>query len=167
MHKINVLPVGDSAVLVDLADLNSALALFQQLNSQQPSGVIELVPAAKTILISFDCEALKLYQLRAWIQAEYAKIQDNLAGNDEKSFAINSPLVEVPANYDGQDLGQVADYLGISTAELIERHTGTEFIAAFAGFAPGFVYLSNGDPVLIIFHVWIAPVPVYLLAQLL
>ena len=31
-------------------------------------------------------------------------------------------------------------------AQVIERHTGQPWQAAFAGFAPGFVYLSGGHP---------------------
>jgi biotin-dependent carboxylase-like uncharacterized protein len=54
--------------------------------------------------------------------------------------------VEIPVRYAGEDLEEVAGLLGLTRAELIERHTGTDYLAAFAGFAPGFVYLAGGDP---------------------
>lgn len=54
--------------------------------------------------------------------------------------------VDIPVDYNGEDLDEVAERLDFSRAELVERHTGTVFQAAFAGFAPGFVYLSGGDP---------------------
>lgn len=146
MHKIRVLPVGDRAVLLDLADLDAALAIYQLLNSQVLPGVIAIVPAAKTILISFDRKKLRASQVRHWVDSAVGKIQSGTTTADDKQLTADSPLVEIPVKYDGQDLGQVAEYLGISTAELIKRHTGTEFIGAFAGFAPGFVYLANGDP---------------------
>ena len=46
----------------------------------------------------------------------------------------------------GEDLAEVAEMLGISVAELIARHAGQPWQAAFAGFAPGFVYLAGGHP---------------------
>src|SRR5690606_651910 len=54
--------------------------------------------------------------------------------------------VDIPVRYAGEDLAFVADWLGMTRAELIERHTGSDYLGAFAGFAPGFVYLAGGDP---------------------
>jgi KipI family sensor histidine kinase inhibitor len=50
--------------------------------------------------------------------------------------------------YDGPDLPEVAEHLGISPAELVARHTGAAWRVAFAGFAPGFGYLTGDDPTL-------------------
>jgi KipI family sensor histidine kinase inhibitor len=55
-------------------------------------------------------------------------------------------LIEIPVAYDGDDLADVAELLGCSTAEVIERHTRDEWTVAFCGFAPGFGYLTGaGD----------------------
>ena len=55
-------------------------------------------------------------------------------------------LIEIPVDYNGEDLDEVAQMLGISRDEVIRRHTGSEYTVAFTGFAPGFAYLSGGDP---------------------
>ena len=55
--------------------------------------------------------------------------------------------VTVPVIYDGEDLEAVAQLLGISADEVVARHTGTPWTAAFGGFAPGFTYLVDGDPI--------------------
>lgn len=142
--NIRILPAGDKAVLLDLPNLDITLALFQRLNANIPAGVTELVPAAKTILISFDITVINFSQIKSWCLHCYG---DFAAGALPKSQAMaNTELVEIPVNYNGQDLESVAQHLGLSITELIERHTGSDFIAAFAGFAPGFVYLSQGDP---------------------
>src|SRR5437762_2808049 len=43
----------------------------------------------------------------------------------------------------GADLARVAEHWGVSTDEVVERHTGTGFQVAFCGFAPGFGYLAG------------------------
>ena len=47
-------------------------------------------------------------------------------------------------HYDGPDLAEVARLTGLSVAEVIAAHTGTDWRVAFGGFAPGFAYLSLG-----------------------
>jgi KipI family sensor histidine kinase inhibitor len=56
-------------------------------------------------------------------------------------------LVQIPVRYDGEDLAEVAQILGITAEEVVRRHTGSEWSVAFTGFAPGFAYLSGGDPI--------------------
>ena len=48
--------------------------------------------------------------------------------------------------YDGEDLAEVAELLGVSPAEVIHRHTSAAFTAEILGFLPGFAYLSPVDP---------------------
>src|SRR5690606_16541013 len=55
-------------------------------------------------------------------------------------------LVEIPVHYNGEDLPEVAEMLGITVREVVARHTERPYLAAFAGFAPGFVYLAGGHP---------------------
>ena len=55
-------------------------------------------------------------------------------------------VVEIPVRYDGEDLEEVAEMLGITTEEVVRRHTDAEYTVAFTGFAPGFAYLTGGDP---------------------
>ena len=54
-------------------------------------------------------------------------------------------VVEIPVRYDGEDLAEVAEMLGITTEEVVRRHTEAEYMVAFTGFAPGFGYLTGGD----------------------
>lgn len=56
-------------------------------------------------------------------------------------------LVEIPVQYNGEDLADVAELLGISQEEVVRRHTGSEYTVALPGFAPGFGYLVGGDPI--------------------
>ncbi|MEQ9164229.1 MAG: carboxyltransferase domain-containing protein, partial [Ilumatobacter fluminis] len=47
---------------------------------------------------------------------------------------------------DGDDLAEVAERSGLSTADVIERHAGATFRVAFCGFSPGFAYLDGLPP---------------------
>ncbi len=53
------------------------------------------------------------------------------------------PSVEVPTTYDGADLDDVARLWGMTRAEAVATHTGTAFVVAFCGFAPGFAYCTG------------------------
>jgi KipI family sensor histidine kinase inhibitor len=130
------LPVRDDSVLVELADLAEALALFDALERNPVDGIREIIPAARTLLIAFDPGVISNEALTDAVAA--------LAGGERK--AASGPLVEIPVRYDGEDLGEVAAILSMSVADVIRLHGESEYVAAFTGFAPGFAYLSGGDP---------------------
>ena len=67
------------------------------------------------------------------------------AGGDVRD-AAPAEVVEVVVSYDGDDLDEVARLTGLSPSEVVEAHTGTPWLVGFAGFAPGFAYLVDGDP---------------------
>ncbi|EER60379.1 Allophanate hydrolase subunit 1, partial [Acidovorax delafieldii 2AN] len=130
------LPVNLNALLVELADLEQTLALLASLQRDPLPGVEELVPAARTILVRF----------RPWATG-FAALVGAIAARDLSQRAERgSTLVEIPVHYNGEDLAEVAELLGITPDEVVRRHTGSEYSVAFTGFAPGFAYLSGGHP---------------------
>jgi KipI family sensor histidine kinase inhibitor len=54
--------------------------------------------------------------------------------------------VEIAVTYDGADLAEVARLTGLDEDGVVAAHTGTPWRIAFGGFAPGFMYLTGGDP---------------------
>ena len=60
--------------------------------------------------------------------------------------AADGETVEIPVVYDGPDLAEVAELTGLDADEVVAAHTGTPWRVAFGGFAPGFAYLTGGDP---------------------
>lgn len=132
------LPVNLDAVLVELDDLPQTLALLASLQAEPIDGIEELVPAARTLLIRFSSAKLSHAALVERIGARSLTAQVERAAT----------LIEIPVDYTGEDLDEVARMLGLSRGEVIRRHTASEYTVAFTGFAPGFAYLSGGDPVL-------------------
>ncbi|WP_323000188.1 urea amidolyase family protein [Castellaniella sp.] len=149
MTSLRCLPAGDGAVLAELGSLDEILALFQALGTW-PAGVDDVIPAARTLLVLFSPAVLPARDVAAWLR-RVAEATETAAG--PSGLGVNRGLeaaagrrVEIPVRYAGEDLEAVASLLGLTRAELIERHTGSDYLAAFAGFAPGFVYLAGGDP---------------------
>ncbi len=97
---------------------------------------MDVVPGAETVLVTVEAGT----DLGALTRA--------LAELDPDPAAAGSDAAEVaiPVRYDGPDLDRVAELTGLSVEEVIDAHTGTPWRVAFAGFAPGFGYLVDGDP---------------------
>ncbi|MGO4534662.1 5-oxoprolinase subunit PxpB [Leifsonia sp. 2MCAF36] len=132
-----ILPNGDHALLVELDDLEAVLALFRGLDLTRPDGVVELVPAARTIGVVVEPRILSLSAAAAWVHRT-----EPLA-----PVAVEERVVEVEVRYDGEDLAEVARLTGLSEAEVVRVHTASPWRVAFGGFAPGFAYLvTDGDP---------------------
>jgi KipI family sensor histidine kinase inhibitor len=135
---VRALRAGTSAVLIELDSLEEVIGLDAALRSKPPAGTVDLVPAARTVLVVFDAAATTMDRVVADVSGRPI---DRVAGRD-------GPLVEVPVVYDGEDLAEVAGLSGLSEEELVARHTRPEYRVAFCGFAPGFAYLIGGDPAL-------------------
>ena len=134
------LPVTPGALLVELPDLPQTLALLHALQSQPIEGVSEIVPAARTLLISYEPWRWQPAPLAAQVRALAAQMQAGQLTQTEE-------IVRIPVRYDGEDLAEVAAHLGLSAQQVIERHCARPWQVAFVGFAPGFAYLSDGDAV--------------------
>lgn len=136
MTTMRFLPVNLNAVLVELEDLPQTLALLASLRAEPIAGIEELVPAARTLLITFRPAAIAADELARQVDARSL----------DASEARSERRIEIPVRYDGEDLAEVAGLLGITPDEVVRRHTGSDYTVAFTGFAPGFAYLSGGDP---------------------
>lgn len=138
MIPVRLLPSGDRAVLAEVDGLDEALALAAALDRSRPAGVLDLVPAARTVLVVLD-ESLPVTTASPWILRTAETTEPTGPGTIGRRH-------EIAVRYDGVDLAEAADALGWTPAELIRRHTATPWRAAFGGFAPGFAYLVALTP---------------------
>ena len=132
---MRVLPSGSAALLVELDDLDQVLALYAALCVERPAGVIDIVPAARTVLLVIDPAETDLAEVGRAVRQTRPRPNRRAAGE----------LVEVPVTYDGEDLDEVGSLLGCDADEVVRRHTGEEWTVAFCGFAPGFGYLTGAS----------------------
>jgi KipI family sensor histidine kinase inhibitor len=122
-------------LLVECEDLTATMALHRSLEAAALPGVVELVPAARTVLISFDPRRTGAEALEEAIRG--------LERTDSSTGEAREVTIDV--RYDGEDLAEVAELLSVSPAEVIARHQAATWQVAFAGFAPGFGYLAGDD----------------------
>jgi KipI family sensor histidine kinase inhibitor len=133
-----VLRCGAEAVLVEAGDLDEVVGLHASLRARRPPGVLELVPGARTLLVTFDPARTTAAALAADLRAREPAPPERDGGR----------LVEIPTVYRGADLDAVAEHTGLTAREVVDRHAAGEYTVAFCGFSPGFAYLTGGDPAL-------------------
>ncbi len=133
-----VLDYGDQALMVQCGSTAEVLAWAATLRDAALPGVVDIVPAARTVLVKLDgpCHQgigrRRLHGLRV--------TADEAAPTDRRADVV------IDVVYDGPDLAQVAGHTGLTTAQVIDAHTATPWRVGFSGFAPGFAYLVDGDP---------------------
>ena len=120
-----LLPVADHSLLIECADLADAVAVHAVLSEQGFRGV----GGASTVLIRTSD--------RPALEAALARVpRGSLADQPGRELTLD-------VVYDGEDLQELAESLGVSADGLITWHTAEPWIAAFAGFAPGFLYCAR------------------------
>ncbi len=132
---MKLLPYGDAALLVEVGDLEGVLDLYRQLRGRDDLGIVELVPAAHTLLVQVDTARTTV----ARIARDIGSLQPRA-----EVRAVEAPI-EVPVSYDGDDLAEVAQLTGLGVDGVIEAHTAQVWTVGFVGFAPGFSYLVGQD----------------------
>lgn len=133
---MRALPCGDAALLLEVDGLTEVLALADAVRAAELRGVLDVVPAARTVLLT-TVPGTDLTVLR---RAVLALPVDPAAPPPE-----GAP-VEITVRYDGPDLDEVGRLTGLGAEGVVGAHTGTPWRVAFGGFAPGFAYLVGGDP---------------------
>lgn len=120
---------GTNAVLVEVDSPGEVEAVRAALAAADLPDVVELVPAARTVLVETRPGGL-------------GAVRAALAGVDpDHRAATTSHEVVIPVRYDGPDLDLVAETAGLTPDEVVDLHSGAEYRVAFCGFAPGFAYL--------------------------
>ncbi len=132
---MRVLSCADSGLLVELSDLDEVLALYAELVDDPPAGVVDLVPAARTLLLRLDPAGADAAEVERAVRA----------CRPRRGARPRAGEVEIPVVYDGADLHEVGELTGLGARGVVEAHTSQEWMVAFGGFAPGFGYLVGSD----------------------
>lgn len=128
-----LLPYGESARLLECHDLDDSQRMLRWLEEQQCPQITGIVPGARTLLLQLT-SALPGDLVRSMITIDPPPVPPAAAG-----------LVIIEVRYDGSDLDEVTDRLGIDVEDLVGYHTGQDWTVAFCGFSPGFGYLAPTD----------------------
>ncbi len=138
------LPAGDQAFVVELGDTidpqtnRRVHGLMDAIERAEMPGVFDLVPTYRSILIYYDPMRTSLSALQATVSELYLGLEDQ---------TIDEPrTVEMPTLYGGEfgpDLEFVAEHAGLTPQEVVDIHSGTDYLVYMMGFSPGFPYLGG------------------------
>ena len=142
-----VVDYGDSALMAQFECADDVLACALALKRATAPGIVDIVPAARTVLVTLDGPEYR-EDIRAFLRALSASDTQPGDGSADRGDGSVDPIsdVVIDVRYDGPDLGVVADLTCLTPAEVIAAHSGTAWRVGFSGFAPGFAYLIDGDP---------------------
>jgi KipI family sensor histidine kinase inhibitor len=132
---------GDQALLVQFDTTAEVLAWSDVLRNADLPGVVDIVPASRTVLV-------KLHRPRYQGAARQALSKLRLAPEaiGEATTPTDARIdVVIDVVYDGADLDEVAKLTGLGPREVVDAHTKKPWRVGFCGFAPGFAYLVGGD----------------------
>jgi KipI family sensor histidine kinase inhibitor len=129
-------PLGDRALLARFATEDQAARWGDALRRAAWPDVVDVVTAYRTVGVFVRPGATDLDQL-----ADRLTRLDESAGDDR-----TGRLVCIPVLYDGEDLSDVARRLGLTPAEVIAAHAGTDYRVYAIGFQPGFPYAGDLPP---------------------
>ena len=141
-------PLGDSAVTITFGTERSAELLARihatarSLESAGIRYVEDVVPAYLALTVYYDP-----------LHTSYDEMAKTILGAcDQRTHGARDAAPPrshlIPVHYDGMDLDTVATATGLSTAEVIARHSGRAYTVDLLGFVPGWAYLSELDPAL-------------------
>jgi inhibitor of KinA len=149
VSDLSIAPLAESALLIrlteeeriDQAMVGRAAGLAHGLEGLAIPGLIDIVPAYTTVMVSFDPRLVDPADLSPQIE--------RLARDASASEQPIGRRVTIPIAYGGSfgpDLGDVAAHAGLSPDEVIARHAGGEYLVGVMGFAPGWSYLLGLPP---------------------
>jgi len=150
-------PLGDRYLGVEFGDeanltLNfQVLALADRLHAEKLAGVVDIIPSLRQLAVVLDPEETTHTKL----QGAVSEIIEDLGDVHH----LPSRRLRLPCWYDdpwGAELARrygvqkniefVAEQNGLSVAEVIETHTGTDFWVVCVGFTPGCYFSFPLDP---------------------
>jgi KipI family sensor histidine kinase inhibitor len=132
-----IAPMGDAALLVELGRrvdtaLNSrAIALAAALRARRD--VREAVAGYASVAVHYDPEQVTVKGLTAAIQR---------LSETRPPPAAPGRLHRIPVVYEGPDIRETAERLGLPVDELIELHSGPTYRCFMVGFVPGWAFLG-------------------------
>jgi KipI family sensor histidine kinase inhibitor len=128
--------------IIDPVVNQRAIALAARLQARIGHAVRDIVPGYCSLGVHFDPLHTDISALERAIGEEASVIDDG----DEAGAA--AAVVEIPVRYGGShgpDLQSVAQAVGCSEADVIERHAERTYRVYMLGFVPGFAYMGRVD----------------------
>ena len=142
-----ILCCGDQALSIEFGDSidpkinRKVLHLFDRLRARPVPGIKDLIPSYRSLLIQYDPLMLSTEELKTFLRQQLPGLGQVISKKGR--------IITIPVHYGGPfgpDLPEVAEYHGMTPAEVIALHSAVTYRVYMIGFSPGFPFLGGLDP---------------------
>jgi KipI family sensor histidine kinase inhibitor len=150
LDRPSIVPLGDTAATIRLGDeVDAALAARVEALARRVR--IAGLPYVRDVVVGYAA-------LTVWydtLHTDYAVVADALESIVHDPAPPPPPDTAprqhvIPVAYDGPDLDEVAQRTGLTVPEVVERHSNRWYRVYLIGFVPGWGYLGDLDPKLVL-----------------
>lgn len=147
---VQFLKEGDTAMVVQFGDIidralsERVLRLSQRIRALGVLGVTGLIPTFRSLLVNYDPLIVSGNELRK-------KLEGLLESSAPEAQDVRQWTI--PVCYEGDcapDLDDVAQASGLSATQVVEQHAATLFHVYMLGFVPGYPYMGDLPPPLVL-----------------
>jgi len=145
-------PLGDSALTIAIGegisrDLSrEVMGVASELRSAGVTGLSEVVASYASLTLFYDPFVITFADLLVNVK----RLVDLSRPEPAITDLVEPRTVHIPVRYDGADLAGVAERTGLTTSEVVALHSGREYHVYVIGFVPGFAYLGELHPSLVL-----------------
>jgi len=142
--KVKYSPAGDSSLTMEFGneisvEVNKKIRnTINAIENNPPKGLTELVPTYRSIQVLYDPMVVDFKEMVISLEDILNLVTDGQVDNYR--------IVEIPTCYGGEfgpDLEFVAKHNNLEVDEVIEIHSGSDYLLYMLGFTPGFGYLGG------------------------
>lgn len=148
--SIEFFPCGDTALVVQLGEginrkLNDrVLSLHERIRSAALAGVVESVPTFRSLLVHYD----PLITSSAALTQAVGDLIDDTGSAPRRARTWRIPVCYAPEL--APDLAEVSEQSGLSPEQVAECHASTRYHVYMIGFLPGYPYMGDLPPELVL-----------------
>jgi len=148
--RLAIVPLGDRALVVRVGDrigdevFARVQAVLGCLETAHPA-ITDIVAGFTSVTVHYEPAAVRSLAGEAPHAMLARTLEARLAGLGA-SPVPHARTVEIPTCYEGElapDLEIVARHAGLSTDDVIARHSAPSYVVQMIGFTPGFPYLAG------------------------
>lgn len=145
MHAPRVLPLGDSAITIELGRerspdlLRKVHSAAARIRAEHLQYVEDVVPAYLAVTVFYDPLKRSYAEISEAVVGVLSADRDSAGGEASRHHTI-------PVYYNGVDLQSVATAAALSVDDVVQLHSAKTYTVDLLGFVPGWAYLSEIDP---------------------